>query len=329
MIIGFVEPHLELFGGIRRIVELANRLVDRGHEVTIFHPRGTPCAWMPCRARVRRTGELEQAAHDVLLYNDPNPEDYRSVRRARAALKVFLVLELYETRLLTGFHPALFLPRHQRTRYMRKSLRRPYLKLTNATWLMEWLREHMGLESTLMIGGVNREMFRPVEVDRPGDRFRLLCSGDPRERKGTTTIRRAVELARREVPQLELFTYHGAGIAQERMAHTYCSADLFVEASWQAGWNNPVVEAMACGVPVVCTDIGGVRDFAHHERTAWLVPPRDERAMARAIVRLAGDADLRRRLSARALREVRRFDWDASVERLERTLQQHLEQGNV
>lgn len=68
-------------------------------------------------------------------------------------------------------------------------------------------------------------------------------------------------------------TYCGKGISQEKMAEKYSSADIFVEASWQAGWNNPVAEAMACKVPVVCTDIGGVKDFAFHEKTALLVPP--------------------------------------------------------
>jgi hypothetical protein len=53
MRVAFVEPHLKLFGGIRRILELSNRLTDRGVEVTVFHPAGTPCEWMECRAPVR------------------------------------------------------------------------------------------------------------------------------------------------------------------------------------------------------------------------------------------------------------------------------------
>jgi len=40
MKMSFVEPHLELYAGIRRIIELANRLTERGHDVTIFHSDG-------------------------------------------------------------------------------------------------------------------------------------------------------------------------------------------------------------------------------------------------------------------------------------------------
>jgi len=41
MKISFIQPHLELYGGIRRIIELANRLTERGHDVTIFYFNGS------------------------------------------------------------------------------------------------------------------------------------------------------------------------------------------------------------------------------------------------------------------------------------------------
>lgn len=46
MKISFIEPHLKIYGGIRRIIEFANRLAERGHDVTIFHSDGTPCNWI-------------------------------------------------------------------------------------------------------------------------------------------------------------------------------------------------------------------------------------------------------------------------------------------
>jgi len=329
LIIGFVEPHLKVFGGIRRIVELSNRLTARGHEVTIYHPDGGTCEWMPLQAATRPSTDLLGRRHDVVIYNDPNPYDVRLVGRSDSRLKVFYVLELYELSLLTGFHPALWLPRNERTRYMKKSLLSEHAKLVNATWLGDWLRAKMGIDTELLIGGVNREMFHPVDVPRPDGVFRVLCSGDPRPRKGTATIREAIGRVREKHPRVELQQYHGRGIPQERMAETYAAADLFVEASWQAGWNNPVVEAMACGTPVVCTDIGGVRDFAFQDRTAMLVPPRDPDALARAVARMVEDDDLRRELRAAALDHVRSFDWDASAERLERWIEERLGGGDA
>ena len=149
--------------------------------------------------------------------------------------------------------------------------------------------------------------------------------GRPTSAQGTQTIRAAVDMARRERHDIELDTYHGRGVPQHEMAAVYGSADLFIEASSQAGWNNPAAEALACRVPLVCTDIGGVRDFAVHEQTALLVPPGDVSALAAAILRMAQDAGLRERLAAAGLERIGRFDWDRSadqlVEILERSLQ--------
>lgn len=324
MRISIVEPHLEIFGGIRRILELSNRLVRAGDEVTIFTPQGKPADWMECAAEVRADAEFLAAEHEVVLYNDPTRRDYELVKKARADLKVYYVLELYETSMLTGFQPLLRLPRFHRTRYLRKALLAGHLILVNATWMKEWLSRNMNLESVLLLGGVNTDVFHPAEVARDPSRFRVLCSGDPRPRKGTATVRRAVEIARRQHPEIELDTYHGKGIPQESMAETYGAADLFVEASRQAGWNNPVAEAMACKVPVICTDIGGVRDFAFHQETALLVPFGHPDALARAIARMKEDLDLRRRLAARAYEHILGFRWDESAARLRKLLAEAL-----
>jgi glycosyltransferase involved in cell wall biosynthesis len=319
--ISFVEPHLKVYGGIRRIVELANRLTARGHDVTIFHSDGSPCQWMKCTAGIKEHEKVLEGEHDVLIFNDPNPADFSLVKRAKARLKVFYVLELYRMDLLKG-SPKVYL--HKRTLLVKRSLQSPYLKLSNSTWLVHWLKENMNIDSHLLIGGINTEMFHPVEVERNPEEIRLLCSGDPRKRKGTATILEAVEIARKEEPRIVLDTYYGAGIPQERMAEKYSSADIFVDAQWQAGWNNPVAEAMACKVPVVCTDIGGVRDFAFHEKTALLVPPKDPEALAAAILRLVRDKDLRKKLLTNAYRHVGQFDWDKSAERLEEIINHEL-----
>ena len=302
------------------MIELSNRLTERGHDVTIFHPEGSPCGWMKCIARIRPCDAVLRERHDVVIYNDPNPVDFRLARKASARLKVFYVLELYEIPLLRCSELKLRLLRNGRMLYMKKSLVSPGLKLTNATWLRRWLRENMYIESKLLIGGVNTEMFYPADVQKNEGEIRVLCSGDPRPRKGTEAIIEAVRIAGEEEPRIVLDTYHGAGIPQEKMGEKYSSADIFVEASWQAGWNNPVAEAMACRVPVVCTDIGGVEDFAFDGETALLVPPRDPRAMASAILRLIRDDGLRESLRDNAFKHIKAFNWDNSAEKLERIL---------
>ena len=64
-------------------------------------------------------------------------------------------------------------------------------------------------------------MFHPVEVNKRSNKIRILCSGDPRERKGTKTIFEAVEIAKKEEPNIVLDTYHGEGIPQEVFQRTF------------------------------------------------------------------------------------------------------------
>jgi glycosyltransferase involved in cell wall biosynthesis len=65
---------------------------------------------------------------------------------------------------------------------------------------------------------------------------------------------------------------------------------------------------MATGVPVVCTDADGNRDFCRHEENC-LMPAGDAHAVADAILRVLRDGELRARLSARGLATAREYDW--------------------
>jgi glycosyltransferase involved in cell wall biosynthesis len=87
--------------------------------------------------------------------------------------------------------------------------------------------------------------------------------------------------------------------------------------SVKEGWGITVVEANALGVPVVATDVPGLRDAVRHGETGLLVPdgPPEElvRRLAESISELLGDEARASRLSAGALAWARRFDWDSSA----------------
>ncbi|WP_313792199.1 glycosyltransferase family 4 protein [Denitromonas ohlonensis] len=99
---------------------------------------------------------------------------------------------------------------------------------------------------------------------------------------------------------------------RDEMADLYRSADVMINASRVDNMPNSVLEALASGVAVVSTDVGGVPHIVEHEKTALLVPPDAPEAMAQAVVRLLEDAALRKRLVEAGLADVVRYQW-ASV----------------
>jgi len=94
------------------------------------------------------------------------------------------------------------------------------------------------------------------------------------------------------------------------------AADVFAFPSVYEALGLSLVEAAACGLACVGSRTGGIVDVIEDGRSGLLVPPGETLALAAALERLAGDADLRRRLGEGAAEVVRsRFDEDETVER--------------
>jgi len=98
-------------------------------------------------------------------------------------------------------------------------------------------------------------------------------------------------------------------LAHHGMAALYRKADVMLNCSLADNMPNSVLEAMASGVPVVSSAVGGVPYLIEHERTALLVPPQSPVAMAEAVARLLDDAALYGAIRQAALRDVQRYTW--------------------
>jgi glycosyltransferase involved in cell wall biosynthesis len=97
------------------------------------------------------------------------------------------------------------------------------------------------------------------------------------------------------------------------------ASDIFVLPSHQEGFSNALLEAMAARLPAIATAIGGNRDAVVENETGFLVPPRDARALAAAILSLADDSDLRHAFGEAGRRRAEQhFSLQACVDRYER-----------
>lgn len=136
--------------------------------------------------------------------------------------------------------------------------------------------------------------------------FRLVLIGDGPERSALTQLAAQLGLEGRVE-----FSGHRDDVAQ-----LLPGLDIFVLPSLSEGMSNTVLEAMAAGLPVLASDVGGNRELIESERTGLLFLSGDDAALAEQLTRLIGSAELRARLgSAAALRARTEFSMEAMLAR--------------
>lgn len=195
--------------------------------------------------------------------------------------------------------------------------------------------------------GVDVERFAPAAPDPAvrarlgwGDRPVVLTVGRLQKRKGQDTMIRALARVRRSVPDV-LYAIAGDGeergaleelIARESLGQhvllmgevsesilldCYRQCDLFVLPNRRVGadiegFGMVLVEAQACGRPVVAGDSGGTAETMDVPHTGRIVSCDGPDALAETVAQLLGDADLRARMGVQARRwACKHFDWNA------------------
>lgn len=108
-------------------------------------------------------------------------------------------------------------------------------------------------------------------------------------------------------------------VSEPELVSLYQQARVFVTASRDEGFNIPPLEAMACGSPVVCSDIAVHRELFHDG--ALFFATESDQELADILQRLHDDASLRQRLRQQAQSCVQRYSWPAMARRVARALQ--------
>lgn len=166
-------------------------------------------------------------------------------------------------------------------------------------------REHLGLPEqgklALSVGNLVPEKGFDLAIKalQHLEDYRLLIVGEGPDRAKLEEQARKSGVAERlsirsVVPQSQLRFY-------------YSAADALLLTSAREGWPNVVLEALACGTPVVATDVGGVAEIISASAVGVVVPGRDSRTLASAVRRAVCDAPSRAEIRAYASR----FGWEA------------------
>jgi len=212
---------------------------------------------------------------------------------------------------------------------------------TPSRWLMEMVERSMlfpgVVEARVIPNGIDLGVFHPGDRARAREQVGLerddlvvLFAAKALQRnrfRDHRTLRSAIERVAAGLPgrQLTFVALGERGVGDESVrapirfvpfqsdpravARYYRAADLFVHATRADTYPNVLLEAGACGTPVVASEVGGIPEQIVAGRTGELVPPCDDEALSAAIVKLLDDGALRRSMGARAAAEsLRRFD---------------------
>jgi len=101
------------------------------------------------------------------------------------------------------------------------------------------------------------------------------------------------------------------------LQYYYSAAEMVVMPSDYESFGMVALEAMACGTPVIASDVGGLSFLVRHGRTGYRVPARDPKALAAKITRLLTDEGLRRRIGQRAVCWAESYAWPRIADRIE------------
>jgi glycosyltransferase involved in cell wall biosynthesis len=103
-------------------------------------------------------------------------------------------------------------------------------------------------------------------------------------------------------------------VPEEHLTEWYAAADVFALPSSSEGQGIAALEAMACGLPVVASAVGGLLTFVEHGRNGYLVPSGDVPALASRLIEILDDSRLRDRMGASACQIAKqRFSWPQTV----------------
>jgi phosphatidylinositol alpha-mannosyltransferase len=233
--------------------------------------------------------------------------------------------------------------------YMRPLVSRVINRLDGRIFVSDAVREYITRyfpgEYTIIPNGIDCERFaapalKPIEQFNDG-RPNILFVGRLEKRKGFRHLIRAFQLAKQVVPDARLIvcgafsdtdkapfiryaratklrSVHFIGyVSPEELPRYYRTATIFCAPS--TGFESfgiILLEAMAAGVPIIASDIAGYRQVISDGTEGVLVPPKDEPALANALIDLLHDPQRRAAMSDCGKRKAAEYDWSIIAQRV-------------
>ena len=186
-------------------------------------------------------------------------------------------------------------------------------KIVVSEWLSSKLRE-LGYQDVIKITpGINLDIFYPRKFKKNGPPYRIVSIARPHDmRRGFNILIEVLKSLHKERKDIEIilfgtedlssrelpFSYKDYGKIWDRniIAEIYSSSHVLIDVSTFQGFGLPGLEAMACGTPVVLTNVGGITEYAKDGVNCLMVNPNDIKSIVDAIEAILDNPSLRKKL---------------------------------
>jgi len=334
---GFPAP----IGGFRIVYEYADILTELGHEVTVLHccylkgafhslswfrrlirlfgivalyikPRDLSWLVINPSVRMKYAVTLSQRHFqdgDVVVATAWKTAEYIAQLPAQKGKKFYLVQD--------------FAPFMGSENELAASWNLNLKMFTTSAWLLENVRAAAPKAKVIHIpiGLPHATFFDVPDVQNDAKTIAMLYSKGAY--KAPEDAIKALEMCREKIPDLQVFFFGKdlpdaaipgwiiqlGKISKDDLVELYNRTGVFVCSSLGEGLGMPSAEAMLCGAVVATTDTGGNREYALHEKTALVSEIHDPAALAKNILRLVENEQLRRFLQVAGKRKIEQYTW--------------------
>jgi phosphatidylinositol alpha-mannosyltransferase len=343
--ISSLEHYLTLMGHEVKVIAPASKAVTIFGDrfIPIGRPRPVPASGSICRVTISpRLAScvkpvLEREKFDIIHLHEP-----------LMPTLCITVLRMSQTVNVGTFHAHAGTPGYNfgkpiTTIFLRRWFRKLNGRIAVSKPAMEFASKHMPGQYTVIPNGIDLEHFSPnvKPIDEYCDgKVNLLFVGRLEKRKGLNYLIDAYWQAKKEVPESRLIIVgpgtmlrrkyerhiarHGikdivfVGYAgHDELPRYYKTADIYcTPATRGESFGIVLLEAMAIGKPIVASNIPGYASVMQHGIEGLLVPPKDVKSLAQALVSLMTDEPLRRKMGAQGITKAADYNWPQIAQRI-------------
>ena len=342
--ISSLEHYLTKMGHKVKVIAPASKAVSTFGDR--FIPVGKPRP-VPSSGSIARVTISLRLAPTIKAILDEEKFDIIHLHEPLCPMLCTTVLRLSQTANVGTFHAygaiGYSLVKPLNTILLKRWFRKLHGKIAVSKPAMELVNKHFPGDYTVIPNGVDLDCFSSgvSPIDEFGDgKINILFVGRLEKRKGLDYLLEAHKHIKQEIPNSRLIVV-GPGtrlrnkyekrvarnglkdvvfvgcVSHDELPRYYNTADIVcAPATGKESFGIVLLEAMALGKPVVASNIDGYASIMTHGVEGLLVPPRDEKALAQALVSLMASESLRQQMGAKGRLTAAEYDWKRIVQRV-------------